>query len=292
MIRILLILVSLFYAFNGAAQSWNLVRKDANISFDAIVVNKPLIIYGEINPADLGVNGPNIGQYGVQGGGIASAFVMLAAHAAAVQGQKSAQVEKLDLESKSFGKVLTDNLNISNSAQFIEEVSLGMPDVRSIRVSSALSNLDSYNGSIIDYRYSVSKDYQSLILDISFKTLAKGSAPFIIQINNNKSASYLNKDGSYNSAFDLKKDVTVLLEEAIRIFIQKDKLILKKANANITFKSLVGKFKRFERGSLISQTCDKHLFLNLSDIWISAPKLDPDNNDVLCSTGINEIQFN
>ena len=287
-----LIFGSLLIAGNSLAQSWTAINKNSVPKLNFSLVSNPINIYGEINPADIGVNGPGVGQYGVQGGGIASAFAMLAVHAMAVQGQRSDQLEKLNNESKSFGNLLTDRLNGIRSDKFLNEVVALMPETKSVSVSVINSNTESYSGYFVDYRYSITRDYFGLMLDISFSEKNKDKSIFYTTVYQNKTSPFVGSTGVYDSPYDIRKDMTILMEEAIRIFLKRDELIKGKSSSSVTFRSLTGKSKRYERGTLLSQSCDKHLFISLSETWISAPKLEPNNQDVLCNTGINDLQLN
>ena len=289
-------LISLIFSFlliaeNSLAQSWTEINTNSMPQLNFSLVQNPIIIYGEINPAEIGVSGPGVGQYGVQGGGIASAFAMLAGHAIAVHGQRSSQLEKLNQESKLFGKLLTDRLNQMSNDKFFKEVVSGMPDARSASVTVISSATENYSGFYIDYRYSVTRDYHGLILDISFTEKNKDKSIFYSTIYQNKTSPYVGVSGIYDSPYEIGKDMMNLMEEAIRIFLSRDELIKRKSGTSVTFRSLIGKNKKFERGTLLSQNCDKHLFISLSEAWISAPKLETNNQDVLCNTGFNQLQL-
>jgi len=277
---------------NSSAQNWNYSSAISSPQLNLAVIKNPIIIYGEVNPAEIGVTGPGVGQYGVQGGGIASAFAMLAAHAASVQGQRSEQLEKINAESKIFGKVISDRLNGISSDNLLKDTIEAMSNSNSILISTINAPTDTYTGFFSEYRYSVTRDYYGLFLDISFTSKDKNIPIFYITIYQNKNSPYLGKSGNYDSPYDIKKDMVVLMEEAIRIFSNREELIKRKSSSSITFKSIIGKSKRYERGSLVSEICDKHLFVSISEIWISAPKLEPNNQDVLCNTGISDLQIN
>jgi hypothetical protein len=289
-------LISFIFSFfliteNSLAQSWTEINKNSIPQLNFSLVLNPINIYGEINPAEIGVTGPGIGQYGVQGGGIASAFAMLAGHAISVHGQRSAQLEKLNQESKLFGKLLTERLNGISNDKFFKEVAAGMPEASSALVSVIDTPADNYSGFYIDYRYSVTRDYHGLILDISFAQKNKDKSIYYATVYQNKTTPYVGVSGTYDSPYEIRKDMMNLMEEAIRIFLSRDELVKKKSGTSVTFRSLIGKGKRFERGTLLSQSCDKHLFISLSEVWVSAPKLEKNNQDVLCNTGLNQLEL-
>jgi hypothetical protein len=288
----LLVFFCLLIAQNSLAQSWNFINESFTSKVNLFVLSNPLNIYGEINPNDIGVNGPGVGLYGVQGGGPASALIMLAAHAASVQGQRSKQLEKLNDDSLIFGKLISEKLNGVNSDKFLNEVISAMPDVNFVNLSMINSREEMSAGYFIDYRYSVTRDYYGLILDISFSDKNGGKFIHNSTIYQNKNSPYIGSNGLYDSPYDIRKDMTGLMEEAIRIFFNKENIIKRKSASGITFKSLSGKNKKYERGVLLSETCDKHLFLSLSNTWISAPKLEPNINDVTCDIGLNNLKLN
>jgi hypothetical protein len=288
----LLVFFCLLVAQNSLAQSWNFINESFTSKVNLFVLSNPLNIYGEINPNDIGVNGPGVGLYGVQGGGLASAFVMLAAHAASVQGQRSNQLEKLNNDSLVFGKLLSDKLNGVKSDKFLNEVIASMPDVNFVTLSMINSKEEMPSGYFIDYRYSVTRDYYGLILDISFSDKNSGKFIHNSTIHQNKNSPYIGSNGVYDSPYDIRKDMAVLMEEAVRIFLNRDNLVKRKSASGVTFKSLSGKNKKYERGMLISETCDKHLFISLANTWISAPKLESNFKDVLCDTGLNDLKLN
>ena len=289
---ILFIFSCLLIAESALAQDWNFPSENFAPKLNLSIVSNPINIYGEINPADIGVNGPGVGLYGVQGGGLASELIMLAAHAAVVQGQRGNQLEKLNNDSKNFGKLLSDKLMGINSDKFLKEVVSAMPDASSVSVSTINSKTDQYVGYFIDYRYSVTRDYYGLILDVTFVEKNNGKLIHNVTIHHNKTSPYIGLNGVYDSPYDIRRDMMVLMEEAVRIFLTRDKITRRKLTSSLTFRSLVGKNKRYERGVLLSQTCDKHLFISLSETWVSAPKLEPDTQDVLCNTGVNDLQLN
>ena len=86
--------------------------------------------------------------------------------------------------------------------------------------------------------------------------------------------------------------MTFLMQEAIRIYVKrKERKLINSTDKNITFKSMIGDDRRYERGILIAETCDRHLFVNLADVWIAAPKIEPDQTSVLCNTGFSTLQI-
>jgi hypothetical protein len=44
-------------------------------------------------------------------------------------------------------------------------------------------------------------------------------------------------------------------------------------------------------GTSGAETCDRHLFVNLADVWVAAPKIEPDQTSVLCNTGFSTLQI-
>lgn len=277
--RLIFILIVLSLTGNVNSQEWNrpLQLNSSIISFS--VISRPLEIFGEINPDEIGVTGVGVGQYGVQGGGYSSALAMLAAHAMAVQGQRNEQLEKLNSDAKLFGSFITNQLDGIYTDKFLFHVLSEMPEGEFINLNSVNSFPNANIYAEIDYKYSLSRDNSGLRLEINFSILNKNILRFILYSNNNDAYSEVNYQSKKS---DVKKDINLLMQEAVRLFYFRFNGDLIKKDSSRTFRYLVGKGRRYERGFLIGESCYKFLFENLSETWISAPKSELTTSDENC----------
>jgi hypothetical protein len=257
------------------AQSWSQPEKGQMQKLDLAVMTSPVHLYGEIDHSEIGIKGPGIGPYGTPDGGMAGVLAMMLTHGVLLRAQQNAQIEQINAESLQFGAALTSRLNGISSVQLIQEALSGSFQAHPITVIGLESNSNSFSGYYINYRFSVTRDYHGLILNISFskKSSEKAIADFVVYYNNQ--SPYIDN----NEKYDIKNDMLSLVREAIGLFYNKDNLVKNMPSSSVTFRSLVGKRKMFERGYLISQTCERHLFINLSETWVAAPKLEHSNLD-------------
>lgn len=267
-----IILIFLILINKAHAQDWN-KSENLNLVVQFTTTQIPLEIIGEINPNDIGIVGGFAPLYGVQGGGIASALGMLAGHAASVQAQRSEQLVKINKEAKEFASFLTEQLDGISTNVFVENVLAGMPEGRYFLISSTPIQAEQNSNIFIDYQYSVTRDFSGMILEIFFKNIKnhKENIRLVLYSHGNQSGTKLNYKEEPSK---IKKDMILVMEEAFRLFHVRANGLLNKSLSSKTFRSFVGTSKRYERGFSVSEICNKHLYENLSGVWVSAPKID------------------
>lgn len=277
----ILVLVFLFITTQVHSQDWNKFE-NINTKVNFSLPQRPLEIIGEINPNDIGIAGGYGVLYGVPGGGIASALAMLAGHAALVQGQRNEQLDKINNEAKEFATFLNEQLNGISTNVFVGNVLSGMQEGRYFILSPTSLPADQNSSVSVDYQYSITRDFSGLILEIIFKNIInhKENMRFVLYSHGSKS----NTKTSYKEdPSKIKKDMILVMEEAFRLFHTRTNSLLIKSLSSKTFRSFVGANKRYERGFAVSEICNRHLYENLSGVWISAPKFDVDDYYSRCN---------
>lgn len=280
-----IVLVAIISLFGHEAEaSWNSpVEKLA--SSHVLFVNKGRVeVLGEVLGEEIGVSGGGSQQYGIPGAGAAGFFLHLAAHALFVQGQRSHQLEKLREEATSFGSVFSDQLGGISRLHLLQQAIAKMPDqgATGVRVDEHIVAGSEFSPSTVNFEVNISRDYKTL--GLSF-IVGQGSSaqPFILRISNTKEVPYVDDSGKVRPGFDVKLELYALLQESLRVYFNRDSLIRRKASSQTTFRSIVGGKRRFERGLLIGRTCDRHLYENLSGIWVIGERSEKDLQDPLCS---------
>jgi len=268
------------------AENWNSIFEGSLNTLIFQVSKDALEINGEISTANIGVsekstNYANTGLFG------------LLVHASVLSVQRNMQSEKIISESKEFGKLLTESFPRINRDDFLNSTINKMPEFTKTGISINPSDKEKNNRfNVVEFKYSVMKDYKGILLDISIGSVEDKNSQFKFNIYRNSVSPYIGKDGKVELSNNIFEDMTFLMQEALRIYVKrKERKLINSTDKNITFKSMIGDDRRYERGVLIAETCDRHLFVNLADVWVAAPKIEPDQTSVLCNTGFSTLQI-
>lgn len=281
--RALLAAAAIALAAGAAKSDWNVALDSSVKPITLHISDLPAQIIGEIRAEEIGVAARGGQQYGVQGGGLASAFVMLAIHAAVVQGQRSEQEEKVWQEAKLFGQPLTAVLKLKTSRDIFDSTIRSVPDFGEeklrLRISDEKASDNTLTASVALW---ASRDYKGLIVDLTLLDKLNQKPALNIQVSANKDFPFVNDEGRVVNNIDIDQEVVLLVQEALRIYFRRDKWVASRSTQQATFRSLVGDEKRFERGYLLSRTCDRQLFEDLTGRWISRNRMQRDNEDPRC----------
>lgn len=245
-----------------------------------------LEILGEIEPAELGMQAKGM-QYGVQGGGVGAAIAMLIAHGLVATAQQSEQVRKRIEEAREFGSSLTSELKSRNKADLVNYTLGKMPESAKAKPVLISMGKEEKLGAQwrLDLNYEITRNYRSLILNAVFaRKIAADPEVFKIQVSDVKDLPYVDEARKMYANYDIFEDASLLLGEAFRIFNNRELLKKNMGSSQQTFRSNIGGKRRFERGMLIAEVCDRHLFENLSEVWNAASKAEKDLSDAMCST--------
>jgi hypothetical protein len=283
LIRTLFAVTAVAFAASAAKADWNVALDLSAKPVTLHIKDLPVEIIGEIRGEEIGVAARGGQQYGVQGGGLASAFVMLAIHAAAVQGQRSEQEEKVWQEAKLFGRPLTAALQKKTSMDVFILSTQSASDFAGEKLTiRPLEDKASENVLKASIDLWSSRDYKGLIVDLTFLDNSSQQPALKIQVSANKDFPLINDEGRVVNNIDMDQEIALLVQEALRIYFRRDKWVGSRGTKQVTFRSLVGDEKRFERGYLLSSTCDRHLFEDLTGRWISRNRMQRDTEDVRC----------
>jgi hypothetical protein len=285
LMRAFLAAIAFAFAASAAKADWN-VALDPSVKPDTLYINDlPVEIIGEIRGEEIGVAASGGQQYGVQGGGLASAFAMLAIHAVAVQAQRSEQEEKVWKEAKLFGQPLTAALKKKTSMALFNLSTQSAADFAGGKLTLRLSEgKDSGNGLKASIDLWSSRDYKGLIVDLTVLENSNRKPALKVQVSANKDFPLIDDEGRVVNNIDIDQEIALLVQEALRIYFRRDKWVGSRSTQQVTFKSLVGDEKRFERGYLLSSTCDRQLFEDLTGRWVSRNRMQRDIEDVRCRT--------
>lgn len=245
-----------------------------------------LEVLGEIEPAELGMEAKGM-QYGIQGGGLGAAIAMLIGHGLIATVQQSEQVRKHIEEAREFGSPLTSELKSQNKTDLVNYTLSKMPE--SAKAKPVLTNMAKEEKLDaewrLDFNYEITRNYRSLILNAVFaRKIAADPEVFKIQVSDVKELPYVDQARRMYAHYEIYEDASLLLAEAFRIFNNRESLKKNMASSQKTFRSNIGGKRRFERGMLISEVCDRHLFENLSGVWNAAIKAEKDHSDAMCSS--------
>jgi len=276
-------LLCIFFSLDQVHADWNVAIDKKSKPLSIYVNEKRLEVIGEIRGEQIGVESRGGQQYGIQGGGLASALIMLAAHAAVVQGQRSEQEEKVWQEGRLFGKALTEKLKSKTTGQiFFVATNESSEFEGSVHPSPAEGNQRLTNSAEVELDIWSSRDYRALMVNLSFKEHPSSKDFFRVTVSTNREFPFVDDEGRVLSSFDVDQELTLLIQEALRIYARRSQWSELKSKQESTIRSKVGDEKRFERGFLIAKTCDRHLFEDLSGVWVARNRIDKDTDSPLC----------
>jgi hypothetical protein len=276
-----LALSALLLFLHGTANAgWNNPLTTGGQRVKVFLSNERVEILGDLRTDEISANATGPGLYGTPGGGWASVFGMMLAHGLLLSSQQQAELDNLTNRMKEIGRPLTEQLNgITKKELFVKALLQLSEYERSVIIAddigaSVVSPKNS-EASNVNFTISVSKEYRSLVLTMLVSAPTRSDAnAFRVDIINQKSASYINDQAAASLSFSVEDDVVAMMAEGLRVFLRRDTLFAKGKSPQRTLRSAYDGKRRFDRGYLVEETCDRHLFIDLSGRWVAARKAE------------------